>query len=85
MDLKGGDQFLELLYRIDERVKSMDQRVNEMRADVGDIKKTVDGLSKQVAEDHARLSEIEDSVRTARRVSFTSIAGAIMSLIINNK
>ena len=83
MNQKGGDQLLELLYRIDERVKSMDRNMGEMKVDIAEVKKTVGDLSKQVAMDHARLDEIEDSVKTVRRVSVASIVGALMGLIIN--
>ena len=83
MNQKGGDYLLELLYRIDERVKSMDRSMGEMKVDIAEVKKTVGDLSKQVTMDHARLDEIEDSVKTVRRVSVASIVGALMGLIIN--
>ena len=83
MNLKGGDDLLELLYRIDERVKSMDRNMGEMRADLVEVKKKVDDISEKAAADRARLSEIDDEVKMAKRVSWSAIASAFVSFIFN--
>lgn len=83
MNLKGGDQLLELLYRIDERVKSMGRSMEEMKADLVEVKKKVDDLSEKAAADRARLSEINDEVKMTKRISWGAIASAFISFISN--
>ncbi len=83
MELKGGDQLLELLYRIDERVKSMDRNMGEMKTDLVEVKKKVDDISEKAAADRARLSEIDDEVKMAKRISWSAIASAFISFISN--
>jgi len=83
MSQKGGDQLLELLYRIDERVKSMDRNMGEMKADLVEVKKKVDDISEKAAADRARLSEVDDEVKMAKRVSWGAIVSAFISFISN--
>jgi len=83
MNQKGGDQLFELLYRIDERVKSIDRNMGEMKADLVEVKKKVDDISEKAAADRARLSEIDDEVKMAKRVSWGAIASAFISFISN--
>ena len=82
MNQKGGDHLLlEMIYRIDERTGAMQKGMDEMREDIVTIKEKLEEVSKQVAVDKERIDDIKDKMRTARTVSWSSLATAIMSFI----
>jgi len=82
MNQKGGDHLLlEMIYRIDERTGAMQKGMDEMREDIVTIKEKLEEVSKQVAVDKERIDDIKDKMKTARAISWSSLATAIMSFI----
>ena len=76
----------ELIYRLDERFKSLekslDQGVTEIKADIKVVKNDLDAITKQVAVDNARLNEIQDKLKTARQVSWSAVATSVIGAIV---
>lgn len=82
MNQKGGDHLLlEMIYRIDERTRAMQKGMDEMGEDIAAIKEKMEEVTKQVAVDKERIDDIKDKMKTARTVSWSSLATAIISFI----
>lgn len=69
----------DLIYRLDERLKSMDRNINEIKADIQEMKRDFNTAAKQVAINTERINEIQDKLKSARTVSWSAIATAVMS------
>ena len=85
MNLKGGEDLLEVIYRIDERLKSMHQGMADLKTDMRDIRQQLDGISKQTAVNESRINEIDEEISTAKKVSWSAIATAAVSFFIGGK
>lgn len=85
MNLKGGEDLLEVIYRIDERLKSMHQGMVDLKTDMRDIRQQLDGISKQTAVNESRINEIDREISTAKKVSWSAIATAAVSFFIGGK
>ena len=71
----------EIIYRLDERLKSLDQNVTEIKADIQEMKRDFNTAARQVAVNTESIAEIKDKLKSARTVSWTAIATAVVGAL----
>lgn len=78
---EGGGALTELIYRLDERLKSLDQNMSEIKADVKEIKSNVQSHGERITAAETKLNETDGEVKLVKRISWTAVVGAVVSFI----